>query len=120
MAGARILLAEDEPLIRMMLAEALTDDGFEVIEAADAGEALTALREAAALALLVTDIQMPGGMNGFELATAARAMFPDLPVLFTSGRPPLPGQRQAAREAFVAKPYLPSDISATARRLIAG
>lgn len=121
MAIPRILLAEDEYLIRLTLAEALADDGFEVIEAGSAEEALALLHDQGGVALLVTDIQMPGRMNGVDLAAAAQALNPNLPVIFMTGRPDQLNQRPpSAREAFVAKPYLPSDICAAARRLTRG
>jgi CheY-like chemotaxis protein len=84
-AGARILLAEDEPQVRQMTARILRHAGFTVIEAADGVEALAVLeREAGELGLLVTDVIMPN-MGGAELARHAQPLDAALPVIFVSG-----------------------------------
>ena len=86
-AGARrlVLLVEDEPLLREMTAESLRDQGYDVLETADADAALAALAQGAQPALLVTDLGLPNGANGRQLAQAARAARPGLPVLFITG-----------------------------------
>ncbi len=85
--GARrlILLVEDEPLLREMTAESLRDQGYDVLEADDAAAALAALAQGARPALLVTDVGLPNGANGRQLAEAARTTRPGLPVLFVTG-----------------------------------
>lgn len=120
MAGERILLVEDEFLVRLTLVEALTEEGFRVIEAATGDEAAALLESEPSIRLLMTDIQLPGSLDGRALAKRVRALQPDLPVIFMTGRPemigpPVPGQR----ELFVAKPYLPLEICAAAHRLLA-
>lgn len=117
MAARRLLIVEDEFLIRMTLAEVLTDDGFEVLEAGDADEALATLAREPELAIMLTDIQLPGSLDGRELAVRARQTRPDLPVIFMSGRPD-PGGSNSALDLHVNKPYLPSTMSAAVRRLI--
>ena len=118
MARPKVLIVEDEFLIRLTLSEALADDGFEVIEAADGAEALQALPGHDDMALLLTDIQLPGGMNGMEVARRVRADLPDLPVIFMTGRPDSAGGAPvSAQNVFIAKPYLPSEVCAAARRL---
>jgi CheY-like chemotaxis protein len=118
MPRPKVLIVEDEFLIRLTLAEALADDGFEVIEAANGAEALQALPADGALALLLTDIQLPGGMNGMEVARRLRGQVPDLPVIFMTGRPDRSETTPASdRDLFIAKPYLPSEVCAAARRL---
>ena len=82
---ATILLVEDDHVIRMLTAEALADLGCRVVEAADAAEALRALATPDAIDLLVTDVGLPNGINGRQLAEAARTRRPDLPVLFITG-----------------------------------
>lgn len=116
---ARILLVEDDFLIRMTIAEALADDGFEVREAADATEALALLRQDRAIHLMLTDIQLPGGVDGHELARQAREILPSLPVIYTTGRPE-PLRHPTAHDLLVAKPFLPSDICAAAHRMTGG
>lgn len=119
MAGRRLLIVEDEFLIRMTLAEALTDDGYEVIEAGDAEEALAALAREPDLAVLLTDIQLPGPLDGRALASRAREARPGLPVIFMSGRPePDPGRNPL--DLHINKPYLPSAVSTAVRRLTGG
>ncbi|MGI4748610.1 MAG: response regulator [Janthinobacterium lividum] len=117
MAARRLLIVEDEFLIRMTLAEVLTDDGFEVLEAGDADEALATLEREPELAIMLTDIQLPGSLDGRALAVKARQTRPDLPVIFMSGRPD-PGAANTALDLHVNKPYLPSTMSAAVRRLI--
>jgi CheY-like chemotaxis protein len=120
MAARRLLIVEDEFLIRMTLSEVLTDDGYEVVEAGDADEALAALEAAVepgrGFAVMLTDIQLPGSLDGRALAARARQTRPTLPVIFMSGRPdPSPGGNPL--DVHVNKPYLPSTISAAVRRL---
>lgn len=116
MTAPKCLIVEDEYLIRLTLAEALTDDGFDVVEAATGDEALAILQRDDSVELLLTDIQLPGKLDGVALARAARDHAPSLPVIFMTGRPDskIGGSE---RDAFIPKPYLPSQVCATARRL---
>lgn len=119
MARPRILVVEDEFLIRLTLAEALADDGFDVTEAGDAAEAEAILREQAPFALMLTDIHLPGGVDGLMLVERVRAVAPALPVIYMTGRPDaLRRTVSGPLDVFIAKPYLPSDVCATARRMI--
>jgi DNA-binding response OmpR family regulator len=118
MATVKILLVEDDYLIRLTLAEALAEAGFAVLEAASGDEASAMLQHEITIALLLTDVQLPGHLNGLQLAELARNRTPDLPVLFMTGRPDVLGAGgRSVRDAFIAKPYLPSDVCAAARRL---
>lgn len=115
--GPTCLIVEDEYLIRVILVEALADDGFVVVEATDVGEAIAVL-EKTPIDLLLTDVQLPGERNGLALARWARQQRPDLPVIYMTGRPDsVQDLDPSGREALVAKPYLPSEICAAARRL---
>ncbi|WP_353920025.1 PAS domain-containing protein [Devosia sp.] len=80
-----ILLVDDEPLIRMLAAEQLEELGYEVVEAGDAASALKLLSMQRKISLLITDVGLPGGMNGRQLADAARQARPNLEVLFITG-----------------------------------
>lgn len=80
-----ILLVDDEPLIRMVGAEQLQELGYTVIEAAEAASALRILNSNRTIDLLITDVGLPGGMNGRQLADAAREQRPGLQVLFVTG-----------------------------------
>ncbi|SFU98833.1 hypothetical protein SAMN05192541_1097 [Bradyrhizobium arachidis] len=84
-AGHTILIVDDEPSIRMLLADALEEIGFSVLEAHDGPSGLKILQSEATIDLLVTDVGLPGGMNGRQLADAARTTRPALKVLFITG-----------------------------------
>jgi len=100
---AKVLLVEDEPLVRMLLADELRAAGLTVIEAGAASEALSFLAVAAPVDLVVTDIQMPGDMDGLELAELIRRDHPDIPVVLTSGAPPPVNLSRVG--SFLMKPY---------------
>ena len=82
---ARILVVDDEPIVRMLIVEALSDFGFICLEAGDGPQALAILQSGAAIDLLITDVGLPGGLNGRQVADAARALRPELRVLFVTG-----------------------------------
>ncbi len=118
MHNTRVLLVEDEFLIRLTLGEALADDGFDVTEAADGIEAMRLLHGPDLFSLLLTDVQLPGGFGGPDIARCFRERRGDLPVIFMTGRPDALGGRTAnPRDLLVMKPYTPSAICAAARRL---
>lgn len=81
----RILLVEDDPLVRDFASSRLTSLGYAVLSASNGPDAMKILRQRDDIALLFTDVIMPGGMNGPQLAAAARRLHPGLPVLLTSG-----------------------------------
>ncbi len=116
MPGHKVLIVEDEFLIRLTLAEALGDEGFTAIEAEAADQALVALAAHSDIILMMTDIQLPGGMDGRALAARARQTRPGLPVIFMTGRPDRM-EPPTPQDLFVAKPYLPSEICAAVRRM---
>lgn len=83
--GQTVMVVDDEALIRMLAVEELEDLGYSVLEAGDAPSALKILNATPTISLLVTDVGLPGGMNGRQLAEAARVAKPDLEVLFITG-----------------------------------
>ena len=83
--GKTVLIVDDEPTVRMLVLDVLDELGFTGIEAADGAAGLRALQSDARVDLLITDVGLPGGMNGRQLADAARVARPDLPVLFITG-----------------------------------
>jgi CheY-like chemotaxis protein len=83
--GETILLVEDDELVRAHASQLLVDLGYRVVVASDGPEALEKLRTGIHVDILFTDVIMPGGMNGPQLAEAAHALLPGLPVLYTSG-----------------------------------
>lgn len=84
-AGESVLVVDDEPTVRMLIGEALADLGYEALEAADAASGLKILQSETKIDLLITDVGLPGGMNGKQMADAARVSRPDLKVLFITG-----------------------------------
>ena len=83
-----ILVVEDNELIRMILVEELRDFGYRVEESETADQALGLLAEIdRKLSLLVTDIHMPGAADGIALAAHVREQYPDVPIIYTTGRP---------------------------------
>jgi len=84
-ARAVVLVVEDEPDVRMIILEVLSDLGYMVLEAADGRSGLHILESGVRIDLLLTDVGLPGGMNGRQLADAARQLRPGLSVLFVTG-----------------------------------
>ena len=81
----RVLVVEDEPLVRELIAEILVDEGLEADGVAYAEEALVLLGSGERIDLLVTDIDLGDGLTGIDLAEIARSRFPDVALLFISG-----------------------------------
>jgi CheY-like chemotaxis protein len=106
-----ILLVEDEPLVRLDLAEMLEDAGFQVLEAANADIALKVLAaDPDRVTILMTDVTMPGSLDGLALARIVHAQWPHIRLVVTSGqmRPSdgmIPGHGR-----FVSKPFLPETM----------
>jgi len=118
-----VLVVDDEPTLRMVVAEVLVDSGFAAIEAADGAEALAVLRTPARVDLLITDISLPGGMNGMQVAEAGLAIRPDLKVLFITGY----AENTVARAGFrgtnvkvLTKPFSVDALGAKIRDIIDG
>lgn len=108
-----IIVAEDEPLVRMLAAEVLAEAGFRVIEAAHSDEALAALEQLVGdVHLLFTDVHMPGSaLNGVELAHLVRARWPKVALLVTSSAAGWSAADLPEGGRFVPKPYeLPSIV----------
>jgi CheY-like chemotaxis protein len=83
--GQTVLIVDDEPTVRMLVTEVLEDLGYTAIEAADGAAGLKVLESDVRLDLLVTDVGLPGGMNGRQMADAGRVVRPSLKVLFITG-----------------------------------
>jgi PAS domain S-box-containing protein len=116
--GLRALVVDDEPTVRLLVAEILSDYGYSTIEAADADAALPVLQSNTRIDVLVTDVGLRGALNGPELAAAARDVRPDLNVLFVTGYAdahgldPLP-----ARTRLLLKPFEPDVLALTVHEL---
>jgi PAS domain S-box-containing protein len=84
-AGETVLVIDDEAVVRMLVVDILEELGYVALEAGDGPEGLEVLRSKARVDLLITDVGLPGGLNGRQVAEAARAMRPELKVLFITG-----------------------------------
>ena len=115
--GSLILLVEDDVLIRFSTSELLRDHGYEVAECDSAEEALSLLSAGLQPSLIVTDVRMPGAIDGLGLLELVSGSRPALPVLVMSSH--LPDHAPAAVPEFLAKPFLPSRLIETVRRLTA-
>jgi CheY-like chemotaxis protein len=83
--GETVLVVDDEPTVRMLIVDVLEEAGYKHVEASDGPKALKILQSSAPIDLLVTDVGLPGGMNGRQVADAGRALRPTLKVLFVTG-----------------------------------
>ena len=83
--GETVLVIDDEPLVRMLVTDVLRELGYAVIEAIDGPTGLKMLRSPARIDLLITDIGLPGGMDGGQVAEVARELRPAIKVLFITG-----------------------------------
>lgn len=116
--GKRLLLVEDEVLIRIWMAQCLADAGYDVVEAENGDHALMLMDQPDAFDLLITDIQMPGRADGNAVATRAKQRYPGLPVIYASGRPESLKNEVRACDAFVPKPFNVTIILTTAKRVL--
>ncbi|MBW8296388.1 response regulator [Sphingopyxis sp.] len=103
MSERTILLVEDEFLIRMMLSESLREEGYTVLEASDGEEGLAVLQSGQQVDLMITDVRMPGGIDGMELTRRSNALAPSRPVIVCSGH--LVSSEAALADVFLAKPF---------------
>lgn len=83
--GETVLVVDDEPLVSMLIMDVLEDLGYAAIDAPDAASGLKVVHSDSRLDLLITDVGLPGDMNGNQLAEAARRSRPTLKVLFVTG-----------------------------------
>ncbi|THK36319.1 PAS domain-containing sensor histidine kinase [Ensifer sp. MPMI2T] len=115
-----VLVVEDDERVRRVTVARLESLGYRVLQASNGPEALSLLERTPGVGLLFTDMVMPGGMTGAELAAAARQRYPEIPVLFTSGYagPEITGQANSRVGAWLRKPYTASDLAWALRRTL--
>jgi CheY-like chemotaxis protein len=102
-----VLLVEDEPLVRLTQVDILREAGFWVLEAADADEAFEMLRQRQDVSVVLTDVDMPGSLDGFEFARLVAQGWPEVGVMVISGKT-LPDEGDLPPSAvFIAKPVYP-------------
>ena len=117
-ASRAVLLVEDEVLISNLVAGELSEHGFAVHEVTTATEALHYINDGGAIDVLFTDVNLPGSIDGTELAIRVRAMRPELPIVYASGRYGAGGLgRMVSRSVFLPKPYRPAEVCMLLARL---
>ena len=116
-AVAKVLVVEDEPILRMMAVDILEDAEFIVMEASNSHEALTILKTMPDLHVLFTDVQMPGGMNGLALAHLTAREYPGVRIIIVSGHVVPRPHELPSGAVFVAKPYEARKVVAHVHRL---
>jgi DNA-binding response OmpR family regulator len=117
--GPSILLLEDEPMLRHLMTRVLTESGFSVLEGEDGRQGVQLARAHRGRFLIaVTDIDMPV-MDGCAFARAFRLLFPDVPILFTSGHPDRYQDGMLPNCDLLEKPFEPDGFLATVHRLLA-
>ena len=120
-AGETVMVVDDEPTIRMLLADVLNGQGYTTVEAEEGATALRILQSDARIDLLITDVGLPGGMNGRQLADAARVTRPDLKVLFITGyaENAIIGNAQLAPGMqLLTKPFVMEELAGRIRSMI--
>jgi two-component system, response regulator PdtaR len=114
-----VLIVEDEALVRMTAVDMIEEAGFEVLEAANADEAIVLLEARRDITVVFTDIEMPGSMDGLRLAQAVRGRWPPIKIIATSGRYVVLEGDLPSGGVFLRKPYSPAQISSALRDLTA-
>lgn len=115
-----VLVVEDEPILRELSVYELQDAGYKVLEAGNADAALWIMRSRRGVELIVTDVNMPGKIDGLELARIVGARWPDVRVILTTGDREVRPEDVPEHGLFLAKPYSLSDLSETVDQLTSG
>ena len=118
MARAVVLVVEDEMLLRMRAVDMVEDAGYTPVEAVDADEAVAILESRSDIALLFTDIQMPGTMDGLELAQTVHSRWSPVKIILVSGRLKLTGIDLPLGSRFFGKPLQAEVMIAQMRSMI--
>jgi CheY-like chemotaxis protein len=103
--ASTVLVVEDDEILRMCAANVIADAGFTPIEAANADEAIAILESRSDIALLFTDIQMPGSMDGLRLAQIVHDRWPAIKIILVSGRVELSERDRPVNSRFFQKPF---------------
>ena len=110
-----VLVVEDEVIIRMSVVATLEDAGFAVLEAQNSAEALEQLAQHAEIDILLTDVRMPGRMNGLALVAQAHRDYPAIPAIVMSAHATAEEARHAGAAGFITKPYSARMVVQTVR-----
>lgn len=103
----KVLVVEDDPLLRLDAMDLVEDAGFEVVEAANADQAIRLLESDPSIGILFTDVDMPGSMDGLTLAHLVHRRWPPMVILVTSGHLRVERETLPENGQFFAKPYRP-------------
>ncbi|MBX5174611.1 response regulator [Rhizobium sp. NZLR1b] len=114
-----VIVVEDDMLVRLDLVMSLEDEGFIILEASNADEALEILNANPEIRLMFTDIDMPGTMDGLKLAAAVRDRWPPVKIIVTSGHRDLTDELLPVEGRFFSKPYDHARVISTIREMLA-
>jgi two-component system, response regulator PdtaR len=109
-AQQNVLVVEDEYVIRMDAVVMIEEAGYNVVEACNADEAIAILETREDIRVVVTDVEMPGSMDGIKLARAIRNRWPPIELIVTSGRYRVRTDQLPTRAKFMPKPYAPDGL----------
>lgn len=115
--SAIVLVVEDNPVLLLNSVDLIVDAGFDVLEARNADEAIEILERHDDIAIVFTDIEMPGSMDGLRLAQAIRDRWPPVHLVIASGRHTPEPEEMPDGSRFFAKPFNGSELVATLRRM---
>ncbi len=107
-----VLVVEDDFLIRMHAADIVNDAGFDAVEASNADEAIDILQRRSDIAVVFTDVDMPGSMDGLRLAAAVRDRWPPIKIITASGHIRLTEKDLPSGSRFLPKPYSAREVRA--------
>jgi CheY-like chemotaxis protein len=113
-----VLVVEDEMMLRMRVVDMVNDAGYISVEAVDADEAMAILQSRCDIALLLTDVQMPGSMNGLQLAHTVHERWPPIKIILASGQLKLSGSDIPQDSRFFGKPLKSDQIIAEMREML--
>lgn len=113
-----VLVVEDEMMLRMKVVDMVEDAGYTPIEAVDADEAMAVLQSRSDIVLMLTDVQMPGSMNGLQLAHAVHERWPPIKIILASGQLKLSGSDIPLDSRFFGKPLQSEDVIAEMRDML--
>ena len=116
----KVLVVEDEPIIRLGMVSSIEDAGFTVIEAANADEAIARLALDDGVRVVVTDVDMPGSMDGIRLAHYVRNRWPPIRLLVISGKVGVVATELPEGARFMSKPYQEPMLIQTIETLATG
>ena len=120
-SGEVVLVIDDEPIVRMLIVEVLLEAGYSALEAEDGASGLKILQSAPRIDLLITDVGLPGGMNGRQVADAARVNHSNLKVLFVTGyaeNAVVGNGHLDPGMAIITKPFVMAELSNKVREMI--